>query len=327
MLDRGRADTQRGVLTLSRFDELASLGEPLHLALGVFDGVHRGHQAVIAAAVEAARQEGGMAGLLTFEPHPIRVIAPAKAPSSLLETLEHKARFVKTVGVEVLVALRFDRAMAAMEAADFIDRLTAAPVRSIAVGEDWRFGRERAGDVAMLRSEATVRGYKLLAVPPVMWDGDRISSTRIRQAIHDGNLSEAAEMLGRPYVVTGTVVPGDQRGRQLGFPTANVDTGSLQLPPPGVWSVRALVPGKHDRWLDGVANLGSRPTVGGGHQVLEVHLINYSADLYGKNLELRFVEHLRPEIRFPSLEALSAQISCDLEAAKHSLAQSAGAAC
>ena len=170
-------------------DELAALGEPLHLALGVFDGVHIGHQAVILRAVDAARREGGLAGLLTFDPHPIRVIAPAKAPTSLLATLDHKARIVRELGVGLFIPLHFDAAFAAMEASEFIRQLTAAPVRTIAVGEDWRFGHNRSGDVAFLASEAKQRGFRLEAVPPVMFEGDRISSTRIRQAIRDGNLA------------------------------------------------------------------------------------------------------------------------------------------
>ncbi len=308
----------RGVLICRRLDELASLGQPLHLALGVFDGVHAGHQAVIARAVAAAQKDGGLAGLLTFDPHPIQVIAPAKAPASLLETLEHKAQVVAGLGVELFIALHFDAAMAAMAAEEFVRRLAAAPVRTIAVGEDWRFGHRRAGDVPLLMREAAKFGFRLEAVPPVMFEGDRISSTRIRQAIHDGNLAEAARMLGRRYSVSGPVVRGEQLGRQLGFPTANIATGNLQLPPDGVWAVRVCEAGGAS-W-NGVANLGLRPTVGGDKRLLEVHLPGFSGDLYGKNLEVRFEKHLRPEMKFPSLEALREQISRDVRAAMESLA-------
>jgi riboflavin kinase/FMN adenylyltransferase len=306
------------VLTCHRLDELPALGQPLHLALGVFDGVHAGHQAVIEKVVEAAANEGGLAGLLTFDPHPIQVIAPAKAPSSLLETLDHKARVVSALGVRLFIPLHFDAAMAEMEADEFVSRLAAAPLRTIAVGEDWRFGHRRAGDVSLLQREAVQRGFRLEAVPPVMFDGDRISSTRIRQAIHDGNLDEAARMLGRRYTVAGPVVAGDQLGRTLGFPTANIATGNLQLPPRGVWAVRARnADGR--RW-NGVANLGTRPTVGGGKQLLEVHLFDFSGDLYGENLEVSFEKHLRPEMKFPSVNELREQISKDVTAAKESLA-------
>jgi riboflavin kinase / FMN adenylyltransferase len=308
------------VLICQRLEELPALGQDLHLAIGVFDGVHLGHQAVIAAAVRAAAEHGGLAGLLTFDPHPIRVIAPGKAPTSLLETLDHKARVVGGLGVELLIPLHFDAAMAAMAAVEFVERLTAAPVRTIAVGEDWRFGHHRAGDVNLLRNEAETRGFRLEAVPPVMFEGDRISSTRIRQAIHDGNLDEAARMLGRCYSVSGPVVKGAQLGRQLGFPTANVDTGNLQLPPDGVWAVR-VIDAANRQW-DGVANLGMRPTVGGTKRLLEVHLFGFSGEIYGENLEVRFENHLRPEMKFPSLELLKERISIDAQAARESLLDS-----
>jgi riboflavin kinase/FMN adenylyltransferase len=308
----------RAVLICHRLEELPALGQTLHLALGVFDGVHLGHQAVIGAAVKAARRDGGLAGLLTFDPHPIRVIAPGKAPASLLETLEHKARVVGGLGVELLIPLHFDAAMAAMEAAEFVARLTAAPVRTITVGEDWRFGHKRAGDVNLLRNEAETRNFRLEAVPPVMFEGDRISSTRIRQAIHDGNLDEAARMLGRRYSVTGIVEKGRQLGRQLGFPTANVATGNLQLPPDGVWAVRVI--DASGRQWDGVANLGMRPTVGGVKRLLEVHVFGFSGEIYGETLEICFEKHLRREMKFSSLELLRVQISKDAQAARESLA-------
>lgn len=306
------------MLICQRLEDLPALGEKLHLALGVFDGVHLGHQAVIAAAVDAAEREGGLAGLLTFDPHPIHVIAPGKAPSSLLETLDHKARVVGGLGVELFIPLHFDAAMASMDAAEFVARLTAAPVRTMAVGEDWRFGHKRAGDVSLLRKEAERRGFQLESVAPVMFEGDRISSTRIRQAIHDGNLDEAARMLGRRYSVSGEVVKGDQLGRQLGFPTANIATGNLQLPPDGVWAVR--VNDAASRGWDGVANLGVRPTVGGNERLLEVHLFGFSGEIYGENLEVCFHQHLRPEMKFPSLDALKERIASDVQAARESFA-------
>lgn len=302
------------VLICKRLEDLPALGVPLHLALGVFDGVHVGHQAVIARAVDAAKRDGGLAGLLTFDPHPIRVIAPQKAPTSLLETLEHKAKAVAGYGVRLFIPLHFDLEVAKMEAADFISQLMAAPVRTIAVGEDWRFGHHRSGDVAFLRVEAAKRGFKLEAVPPVMLDGERVSSTRIRQAIRDGNLDAAARMLGRPYVVCGTVVEGRKLGRTLGFPTANLATGEAQLPPDGVWAVRAQLP--DGRELPGVANLGLRPTVDGVGRTFEAHLFDFTGDLYRQELEIRFFKHLRGEIKFPSVDELRAQIQRDAAQAR-----------
>ena len=301
------------VLIRNRLEDLPALGVPLHLALGVFDGVHVGHQAVIARAVEAAAREDGLAGLLTFDPHPIRVIAPSKAPTNLLETLEHKARVVGDLGVQLFIPLHFDMEFAKMEASEFIAQLTAAPVRTIAVGEDWRFGHHRGGDVTFLEQEAGRRGFRLEAVPPVMHDGERVSSTRIRQAIRDGNLDAAEQMLGRPYTVGGTVIEGKKLGRTIGFPTANLATGEAQLPPDGVWAVRVQLAG--GRELTGVANLGLRPTVGGDTRVCEVHLFDFSGELYGEELEVRFHGYLRRELKFPSIEALRLQIQRDADAA------------
>ena len=307
-----------GVLIRNRLEDLPALGQPLHLALGVFDGVHAGHQAVIARAVDAARRDGGLAGLLTFDPHPIRVIAPAKAPALLLATLDHKADIVRDLGVQLFIPLHFDETFAKMEASEFIERLMAAPVRTIAVGEDWRFGHNRSGDVPFLREAAAKHGFRLEPVPPVMFEGDRISSTRIRQAIRDGNLADAANMLGRHYSISGEVTPGDQLGRKLGFPTANVATGKVELPPVGVWAVQVMDDG--GRLWNSVANLGNRPTVGGSAQVLEVHLFDFSGDLYGRILDVRFEKHLRPERKFESLDALRSQIAMDCLAAREALA-------
>lgn len=302
------------MLIRNRLEDLADLGAPLHLALGVFDGVHAGHQAVISRAVKAAASDGGLAGVLTFDPHPIRVIAPGKAPSSLLETLDHKAKVVGDLGVQLFIPVHFDLDFAKMEASEFIAKLTAAPVRTIAVGEDWRFGHNRSGDVPFLETEAIARGFSLEAVPPVMHDGERISSSRIRQAIRDGNFPDAEKMLGRPYTVSGKVIEGRKLGRTLGFPTANLATGSLQLPADGVWAVEAMTAGRILQ--SGVANLGVRPTVDGGHRLLEVHLFDFTGDLYDQELEIRFQSHLRDEIKFSSLEELQSQIRQDARKAR-----------
>ena len=307
------------MLIRNRLEDLPALGLPLHLALGVFDGVHTGHQAVIARAVDAAARDGGLAGVLTFDPHPIRVIAPAKAPTALLETLNHKARVMEKLGVQLFIPLHFDIEFAQMEASEFISKLTSAPVKTIAVGEDWRFGHNRSGDVNFLHQESARRSFKLEAVTPVMHDGERVSSTRIRQAIRDGNLVAAEQMLGRPYSVTGKVIEGQKLGRTIGFPTANLATGEAQLPPDGVWAVQALL--QDGRNLPGVANLGLRPTLGGDNRSLEVHLLDFSGDLYNQEFEIRFQKHLRPEIKFSSLESLRIQIQRDADEARQILSK------
>ncbi|MFT3991967.1 MAG: bifunctional riboflavin kinase/FAD synthetase [Luteolibacter sp.] len=302
------------MLIRTRLEELPALGQPLHLALGVFDGVHVGHQAVIARAVEAARHKGGIAGLVTFDPHPIRVIAPAKAPTALLATLGHKAQIVKALGMDLFIPLHFDVEFSRMEAAEFIKELLAAPVKTLAIGEDWRFGHHRGGDLEFLKHASEKYGFRLEAVPPVMLDGDRISSTRIRQAIRDGNLEDSARMLGRPYSLSGNVIHGKQLGRTIGFPTANLDIGEAQLPPDGVWAVIVRLPG--GRVVPGVANLGSRPTVSGSGRLLEAHLFDFSGDLYDQEVEVEFRHHLRPEMKFPSFDDLKNQIAQDAIAAR-----------
>ena len=202
---------------LDKLEDLAGRKGPLHLALGVFDGVHAGHQAVIARAVEAAAKDCGEAFVVTFSPHPIRVIAPEKAPSSLLATLDEKAAVVKSLGVDGVLVIRFDPEFAKMGAEEFVGKLTAGNVASISVGEDWRFGSKRQGDVEMLRTMGESHGFRLNAISPVMWDGERISSTRIRQAIRDGNFDAVGEMLGRPFEISGTVVGGRKLGSRAGF--------------------------------------------------------------------------------------------------------------
>lgn len=297
-------------IRLDHLDELATQDGPLHLALGVFDGVHEGHRAVISRAVEAAREDGGQAFVVTFSPHPIRVIAPAKAPASLLATLDEKAAVVKSLGVDGILVIRFDENFASMGAEDFVRKICAGNVASIAVGEDWRFGSKRSGDVDMLRRMGTELGFRLAAVAPVMWEGERISSTRIRQAIRDGNFEAVEKMLGRPYEVSGKVIEGRKLGRELGFPTANLRLGDLQTPQDGVWVVE--VDGKHR----GVANLGMRPTVGGDEKLLEVHLFDFSGNLYGKTLHVRFLRYLRAEKKFSSMEELKEQIAKDAAEAR-----------
>jgi riboflavin kinase/FMN adenylyltransferase len=304
------------VIRIDRLDDLSALGQPLHLAAGVFDGFHVGHQAVIARAVAAARAQGGLAGLLTFDPHPIRVIAPEQAPAPILIDAEHRERLAASLGIELMVVLRFDRDMAAMEADEFLKHLTAAPLHTLAVGEDWRFGRGRVGDVAMLEAASHV-GFQLEAVPRVLVDGVRVSSTRIREALQSGDLAAASRLLGRRYSIGGTVMRGDRVGHQLGFPTANLIVDGMQTPPDGVWVVE-VDDGSGVR-RDGVANLGTRPTVAGvrGEKRLEVHLFETDADLYGRFLEVWPMHHLRPERRFDDLESLRCQIAADVRSAKH----------
>lgn len=302
------------MLRLNTTEALSTCTAPLHLALGVFDGVHVGHRAVIEAARQQVESHGGNCVVVTFDPHPIRVLAPERAPRQLLASLDHKARLLEKIHVDALLALPFTREFAQISATDFIESLVRHQnVATIAVGEDWRFGKGREGDVFFLRRIGERLGFQVIALPPVMHQGERISSTRIRQSIRDGAMTNAAEMLGRPYGIEGLVVKGQQLGRTLGFPTANIALGEEQLPPDGVWAVRGH--GDGHAW-QGVANLGNRPTVDGLTRVFEVHLFDHDSDLYGKMLEVEFVKHLRPEQKFPSLDALREQIAKDVTAAR-----------
>lgn len=291
----------------------------LHLALGVFDGVHIGHQVVIESVVKAAKNDGGVAGVLTFDPHPIRVLAPSVAPSRILASLTHKRELLSELGVEVMVVIPFTAGFAEWTAGDFLMKLVEATpdLQTLAIGADWRFGKGRQGSVDMLRAFGVDRGIRINALGAVMLDGERVSSTRIRQAIRDGNFDAAASMLGRDYTVLGTVVEGRRLGRKLGFPTANLRVHNEQLPADGVWAVEATL--DNGEVYCGAGNLGVRPTVDGldARRMLEVHLIDYDGDLYGKDMEVRFLGYIRAEKKFDSLDALKEQIGQDVASCRN----------
>jgi riboflavin kinase / FMN adenylyltransferase len=298
------------VLRLQKIEELCLLNGNIHLALGVFDGVHQGHRAVI----EATLGGENLSGVVTFDPHPIRILAPERAPKQLLASLDHKARLLEEINIDVMLALHFDKEFAEMTAENFIRKLVAGKnIKMVAVGEDWRFGKNRDGDVNLLLKLGDELGFRVVAVSPVIRHGERISSTRIRQAIRDGAIDEAAMMLGHRYGVEGLVVKGQQLGRTIGFPTANIALAEEQLPPDGVWAVCGEI--KNQPWF-GVANLGMRPTVDGSHRVFEVHLFDYANDLYGKILEVEFISFIRSEIKFSNVEGLKKQITEDANLAR-----------
>ena len=293
---------------------LKSLDGAIHLALGVFDGVHVGHQAVINQAVEAARRDGGKVGVLTFEPHPVRVLSPDRAPRRILASIQHKAGLLALMGVNFLCVQEFTLDFAAVEAREFIEDLVAncAELKSIAVGEDWIFGKDRRGNVAKLREWGAEMGFTVSAAAPVMVDGERVSSTRVRQAVRDGNLEAIKSMLGRTYDVVGTVIEGKKLARKLGYPTANVVVHNEQLPPDGVWSLKVRFRGEV---YDGIGNLGRRPTVEqeGARRLLEIHVFGFNGDLYGETIEAEFVSYIRKEKKFDSIDELKAQIEADVQ--------------
>ena len=304
-------------MTIHRdIEGLAAVPGPVHVAIGVFDGVHLGHQAVIGEAIVGARAGGGTACVLTFDPHPARVLAPTSAPR-LLTATPHKLRLLEAMGVGHAVVIDFDADFARMAAEEFVRRLHASADRlaQVCVGAEWRFGNRCRGDVALLEAMGSELGFTVKGLPTVKIEHQTASSTRIREAVAGGDFSVAERLLGRPYTVLGTVVEGRKLGRTLGFPTANLSVHNEQLPPTGVYALGIQWDGRE--W-PGVGNLGYRPTVEGEdlRRTLEVHLFDWNGDLYGQDLEVRFVQFLRSERKFEGLEPLKAQIAEDAAAAR-----------
>jgi riboflavin kinase/FMN adenylyltransferase len=287
------------------------------VALGNFDGVHRGHQMLIQRTAEHARAGKAPVVALTFEPHPRRFFVPDTAPFRL--TLPPaKLRLLEQHGVQAVLAQRFDQAFADLSPDAFVEDvlLKGLAARHVVCGYDFTFGARRGGNVEMLREKGRDRGFGVTVLDPVMREGEIYSSTRIREALRAGWVSEAAGLLGHAWEIEGTVELGDQRGRTIGFPTANVALGEHLRPRFGVYAVRALVDGA---WRNAVANLGRRPTFGKLQENFEVHVFDFSADLYGKVLRVALIEFIRPEMKFAGLDQLKAQIAADGAAARRLL--------
>ena len=296
--------------------ELKQLTGPVFLAIGVFDGVHLGHQAVISTSARHAHSEDGTPVVVTFNPHPVKVLRPQSAPH-LLTATQHKIALIRRLGVAHLLLVTFDKEFAATSPEDFVARLaeSANPLREICVGHEWSFGKNRAGNLSLLCELGTRHNFNVVAIPPVKANGTVVSSTAIRGAVELGDFARAAKMLGRDYTILGTVKEGSKLGRQIGFPTANLSAHSEQFPPNGVYLVEA--------WLDGVlhhglVNVGFRPTVSEQkpERLIEVHLLDFGRDIYGEDIEVRFVKFLRPERKFGSIEALREQITADVRIAR-----------
>lgn len=287
------------------------------VALGNFDGVHCGHQALLARAREQARSLGAPVVALTFEPHPRGFFVPDTGPFRLT-LAPAKVRLLAQYGVQAVLTQRFDTSFAGLSAEAFVGDvlLKGLGARHVVCGYDFTFGARRGGNVEMLRAQGTARGFGVTVLEPVMREGEIYSSTRIREALRAGWVSEALDLLGHPWEIEGAVELGDQRGRTIGFPTANVALGEHLRPRFGVYAVRALV---DDTWRDGVANLGRRPTFGKLKENFEVHLFDFAGDLYGKVLRVALVDFVRPEMKFAGLDQLRAQIAADGEAARRVL--------
>lgn len=281
------------------------------LTLGNFDGVHCGHQAIFECVVAEARRLGGEAVAMTFEPHPLAILHPERAPA-VLTALRDKLALIAATGIDVLVLQHFTRVFARIEAEAFVERFVVGRLHAakLVVGHRVSFGHGRRGNAAMLGELGARLGFAVEVVGPVRVDAHEVSSSRIRRAVAAGDMRLAATLLGRPHRVGGRVVPGKQRGAALGFPTANIDVAGSMVPPDGVYAVVAETPGGA---YPGIANIGRNPTFGENARTLEVHLFDFQGDLYGQRCDVAFIERLRGEIAFPSAEALAAQIRRDAE--------------
>jgi riboflavin kinase/FMN adenylyltransferase len=301
---------------LRSIPELEQLRGPVFLAIGVFDGVHRGHQAVISTSADHAHAANGTPVVVTFDPHPEKVLRPQAAPH-LLSATQHKIDLIRALGVDHLLIISFDKQFATTEPEDFVQKLVthSKPLREICVGHEWSFGKNRRGNLDLLKMLGAKFNFDVVGISPVKINGAVVSSTAIRQAIEKGDLAKAAEMLGREYTILGTVTRGDNLGKKIGFPTANLSAHSEQFPPNGVYAAEARIDGELHR---GVINLGTRPTVSSGksERVLEIHLFDFNRDIYGQDVEVRFLKFLRSEKKFENLDGLVQQIRLDVEQAR-----------
>jgi len=302
------------MIVVEGLDAYRPSGRPACLALGTFDGVHRGHRVVIQAVCDAARQEDGDAVVLTFDPHPLTVIAPPAEPF-LLTTLEERITLLSATGIDALVIVRFTQKVREMAAADWLELLRRRiNPRCLALSSTHGFGRNREGTPAFLEAWAAPRGIGVAVVPPVTNEGTIISSTTIRDRLRAGDVRAAAEWLGRWYTVRGRVVAGEGRGRRLGVPTANLQVPAEKvLPARGVYAAYATTLGETYR---AAVNIGLRPTFGESGLTVEAYLIDADVDLYEQLLELAFVEKLRDERRFDSADALKTQVAIDIARAR-----------
>ena len=302
-----------------RLDSLEPVGwGRLAVSLGNFDGVHLGHARLAAETIREARGLGGAAVVLTFDPHPARILHPDRAPATLV-TVAQKAELLAGLGIDRLAVLPFTREVAALDADAFARDVLGACLgaAAVVVGPNFRFGRGRAGDPGVLADLGARLGFEVRIVEPVLHDGGPISSTRIRAALAEGDVSLAESMLGRRFFVDGTVVAGDGRGRTIGFPTANVEPRNETLPAAGVYACLLAIGSEPPR--SAVANLGTRPTFGEGPARLEVHVLDFERDLYGAAVRVHFAARLRGERRFAGPDELARQIASDAAHARQLL--------
>ncbi len=295
---------------IQSLEQFPASSGPSVATLGNFDGVHLGHRELFRRLVKAARKLNCPSVVCTFDPHPLKFLAPDKAPP-LLNTPPEKRRLIAASHVDYLIEIPFTHAFAAMPPEQFIDEILIERlnVQHLFVGYDYAFGKGRRGTAGFLRDYGKTRNIDVHVLQPVGADGRPYSSTRIRNMVAAGDVSGVVALLGRQYNLEGQVVPGEQRGRKMGFPTANLLTEKELVPAPGVYVVKV----RHGlQEYGGVVNLGLRPTFDGKHATIEVHLLDYTGDLYGENVRIYFIERLRDELKFPTPEALSDAIAADV---------------
>ncbi|MBA4160686.1 MAG: bifunctional riboflavin kinase/FMN adenylyltransferase [Novosphingobium sp.] len=289
------------------------------IALGNFDGFHLGHQAVVGEALDWARAEGRPAIVATFDPHPVRFFAP-QVPPFRLTTLGQRLELFGSAGADAMLVFHFDAQLAATTAEQFIELLTGPlGAAGVVTGEDFTFGKGRAGSVELLKTLGAEKGLSARAVGPVSDGGEVVSSSRIREALKEGDCATATHLLTRPFAIRGPVLHGAKLGRSIGYPTANLELGSYLRPRYGIYAVTGVLPG--GQVLHGAANLGVRPSFDPPVELLEPYFFDWSGDLYGQEIEVALIHHLRDEAKFDSLEELTAQIERDCEQAKGLLAR------
>jgi riboflavin kinase/FMN adenylyltransferase len=297
------------IQVLRDFGGLRCLDAPVAAAFGVFDGLHRGHCRLIKTVMHRAAQIGATPIVITFDPHPLKVLTPESAPRILM-ALPHKLRVLSRLGVKNVAVMRFDRELACMTAEDFIAQVAGnCQLRLIGVGHRWAFGHKRAGNVALLQRLGQHYHFEVLEMDPVCDEDGVISSTRVRQALREGRLDIARQLLGRDFSVFAPVVKGDGRGSCLGFPTVNLQPESEKLPPPGVYAGWADL--EDGTGYPAAVHHGARPTVGAAES-LEAHLVGFRGDLLGQYVELHFKEKIRDIVKFRDVAELAAQIRADL---------------
>jgi riboflavin kinase / FMN adenylyltransferase len=303
---------------VSEAAELQTGSRPVCAAVGVFDGVHLGHQHVLRQTISDATQQQALSTVVTFDRHPNAVVAPGKVPP-LIYPLAKKLDVIASLGVEAVYVIRFDKAFSEIPGEQFVRNLGRdfKKINSICVGDGFMFGARRSGNVPLLQRLGGELGFRVQAMRDVELDGQSVSSTRIRDAVRAGDFALAGRMLGRPYALCGTVIQGEGLGRELGFPTANLDFSGLVAPPTGVYAAEAQIGAGATRWRAAV-NIGHRPTVHSADPQLhiEAHILDFDGDIYGQTLELVFLKKLREEKKFPNTTDLRAQIAEDIEQAR-----------